>query len=125
VSPGSGGRTTALLDVVNLFDRTSNTRRPGTWLVKSGRRPFLCDAVWGRPPKDFGIRYDPMCLFPSSPRARMENQLILKFISESESTKIEWVEKQLLIINNQRMLHGRGESRFDDQDRCLKRVLVG
>jgi L-asparagine oxygenase len=124
VSPGSGGRTTVLLDGANLFGRMPKTHRPGTWVVKAGRRPFLCDALWRKSSTEFGIRYDRECLFPRGPTARSEEQWIRELISESTPTTIQWAEKQLLIVNNIRMLHGRGGSNNDDRDRWLKRVLV-
>jgi len=124
VNPGSGGRTTVLLDSVDLFSRMSKPRRPGTWVVKAGRRPFLCDALWGSPPTDFGIRYDRECLFPRGRAARSEEQAIREFVSESTPTTIPWTTRQLLIVSNHRMLHGRGDSNTNDHDRWLKRVLV-
>jgi alpha-ketoglutarate-dependent taurine dioxygenase len=124
VRPGSGGRTTALLDGVDIFSRFSCPRRPGTWVAKAGRRPFLCHVLWRNPLKNFGIRYDRECLFPQGRAAQAEEQLISEFMSKSMIMTIAWAEKQLLIINNLRMLHGRGETHFDDRDRWLKRVLV-
>jgi alpha-ketoglutarate-dependent taurine dioxygenase len=124
VRSGSGGRTTVLLDGAHIFDRISRPRRPGTWVVKAGRRPFLCHALWGNPPKDFGIRYDRECLFPRGRAAQAEEQLISEFMSKSMPRTVAWAEKQLLIVNNLRMLHGRGETHVDDRDRWLKRVLV-
>lgn len=124
LNPGSGGRPTSLLDGADLHARMSHTRRPGTWVVKAGRRPFLCNVLWGDPPNGFGIRYDRECVFPHGLAARSEEHAIQQFISESTPITIHWVEKQLLIVNNYRMLHGRGGSNSDDRDRWLKRVLV-
>jgi alpha-ketoglutarate-dependent taurine dioxygenase len=124
VHPGSGGRPTTLLDGRKLFGRIRNIARSGTWLVKRRSRAFLCEAVVGTTPEDFRVRYDPACLFPRGPKARAEKELIETFISESRLTTVNWLERQLLIVDNLRMLHGRGESNFNDQDRWLKRVLV-
>jgi L-asparagine oxygenase len=125
VEPGSGGRTTVLLDAAAHFSRLPCVRRPGTWVVKAGRRPFLCDVLWRRTPNGLGIRYDRECLFPRGPAALAEEQSIREFIASSTPTPIEWVSGQLLVIDNHRMLHGRGGSNNDDRDRWLKRVLVG
>ena len=125
VEPGSGGRTTVLLDAATLFSRLPDARRPGTWVVKAGRRPFLCDVLWRQAPNGFGIRYDRECLFPRGPAALAEEQSIREFIALSMPTPIEWASGQLLVIDNHRMLHGRGGSNNDDPDRWLKRVLIG
>jgi alpha-ketoglutarate-dependent taurine dioxygenase len=124
VESGSGGRTTVLLDAATLSSRLPDARRPGTWVVKAGRRPFLCDVLWRRPPNQFGIRYDRECLFPRGPAALAEEQTIRDFIASSTLAMIEWSSGQLLVIDNHRVLHGRGGSN-NDGNRWLKRVLVG
>jgi L-asparagine oxygenase len=125
IEPGRGERTTVLLDGAAIASRLPDVRRPGTWVVKAGRRPFLCDVFWRRAQNQVGIRYDRECLFPRGPAALVEEQLIRSFIDTSTPVTIEWARGQLLIIDNHRMLHGRGGSNNDDRDRWLKRVLVG
>jgi alpha-ketoglutarate-dependent taurine dioxygenase len=124
VSAGSGGRTTTLLDSTSLFALLSSPRRPGTWVVRAGRRPFLCNALSRTAFDDFRIRYDRECLFPAGPTSRAEERLILAFIAASRPATVLWAAKQLLIVDNGRILHGRGGSNTDDGDRHLMRVLV-
>jgi alpha-ketoglutarate-dependent taurine dioxygenase len=124
VEPGSGGRPTLLLDALTLSSRLPDARRPGTWVVKAGRRPFLCDVFWRKAPNQFGIRYDRECIFPRGPAALAEEQTIQDFITSSTLATLGWESGQLLIIDNHRVLHGRGSSNKDDRDRWLKRVLV-
>jgi alpha-ketoglutarate-dependent taurine dioxygenase len=123
VNPGIGGRNTIVLDSAHLLRQVANRRRLGTWVVKAGRRPFLCYALQGGP-TDFGIRYDRECVFPRGAIARSEERSIQEFVLGSTPTTIRWATRQLLILDNHRMLHGRGESTSDDRDRWLKRVLV-
>jgi L-asparagine oxygenase len=125
IEPGCGGRTTVLLDGAAISSRLPEVRRPGTWVVKAGRRPFLCDVLWRRAQNQVGIRYDRECLFPCGPAALAEEQLIRSFVEASTPVTIEWARGQLLVIDNHRVLHGRGGSKHDDKDRWLKRVLVG
>jgi alpha-ketoglutarate-dependent taurine dioxygenase len=125
VEPGAGGRTTVLIDTAALSSRLPTARRPGTWVVKAGRRPFLCDALWRRALDKIGIRYDRECLFPCGPAALTEEQTIRDFIALSAPATIAWASGQLLVIDNHRVLHGRGGSTNDDRDRWLKRILVG
>ena len=66
VQPGRGGRTTILLDGAAISSRLPQVRRSGTWVVKAGRRPFLCDVLWRRAQNRVGIRYDSECLFPAA-----------------------------------------------------------
>ena len=62
---------------------------------------------------------------PRGRAALAEEQLIRDFIDTSPPVTIQWARGQLLVIDNHRMLHGRGGSNDDDRDRWLKRVLVG
>ncbi len=125
VEPGCGGRTTVMLDAAAISSRLPNGWRSGTWVSKAGRRPFLCDALWHRAPNQIGIRYDRECLFPSGRTAIAEERILRSFIEASNPVTIDWIPRQLLVIDNHRTLHGRGASTGDDRDRWLKRVLVG
>jgi alpha-ketoglutarate-dependent taurine dioxygenase len=124
VEPGRGRRTTALLDGAVLYSRLSVVGRPGTWVVKAGRRPFLCNVLWRRAQHQVGIRYDRECIFPRGRAALAEDHLIRTLIDTSMPVTIEWERRQLVIIDNWRMLHGRSVSKDDDRDRWLQRVLV-
>jgi L-asparagine oxygenase len=124
MKPGSGGRKTVLMDARQLFTELSGDHPPGTWVVKAGRSPFLCKAIWWKSSSEFGIRYDRECLFPAGPAARSEEKWIHEFIAKSAPVEIQWTEGQLLIIDNCRVLHGRGGSKSDDRDRWLKRILI-
>jgi alpha-ketoglutarate-dependent taurine dioxygenase len=125
VEPGSGGRTTVLIDTAALSSRLPALGRPGTWVVKADRRPFLCHVLWRRALDKVGVRYDRECLFPCGKAAQTEEETILDFISSSTPARITWASGQLLVIDNHRVLHGRGGSINDDRDRWLKRIMVG
>ena len=120
MEPGRGGRTTVLLDGADISSRLPDVRRAGTWVVKAGRRPFLCDVLWRRAQNQIGIRYDRECLFPRGPAALAEEQLIRGFINASTLVTIEWARCQLLVIDNHRMLHGRGGINDDDLARVFE-----
>lgn len=124
VRPGDGGRDTVLFDGAEIFGQISWPRRCGTWVVRAGRRPYLCRAVWLTRSNEIAIRYDRECQFPRGQTALSEEESISEFVFKSAPTSIAWQEGKLLIVNNMRMLHGRGEARSDDRDRWLKRVVV-
>jgi alpha-ketoglutarate-dependent taurine dioxygenase len=46
-------------------------------------------------------------------------------IERSPTISISWLPGDLLLLDNHRMLHSRGESNRPDPDRLLKRILVG
>lgn len=124
MNPGRGARATLVLDSVALFSSLPRYRGEATWLVRAGRRPFLCEALWGCPPAGFGIRYDRECLLPRGPAAQREDALIEGYIASSRPIEIQWMPQRLLLLDNHRMLHGRGDSDVDDRGRWLKRILV-
>jgi alpha-ketoglutarate-dependent taurine dioxygenase len=125
VDPGIGERPTLLLDGRKLLRRMPSLRRPATWLVKAGRRPFLTHALTPNPMRTLCIRYDRECLFPRGPAAQLEENIIRAFIAEESPITIDWHEADLLIIDNTRLLHARGSADETDRNRWLKRVLVG
>jgi alpha-ketoglutarate-dependent taurine dioxygenase len=46
-------------------------------------------------------------------------------VERSPKISIPWLSGDLLLLDNHRMLHSRGESSRPDPDRLLKRILVG
>lgn len=46
-------------------------------------------------------------------------------IEKSKSCSVSWTPGDLLLLDNHRMLHSRGESSGPDTDRLLLRILVG
>jgi len=123
VDPGAGTRPTLLLDSKPLLDARSGAERFGTWTIRSGRLPSLCHA-FSRFGPNIKVRYDPECMRPSGSLARIEEVEIHSLIKRCQPVVLNWKAQDLLILDNERMLHGRGESKTVDQDRWLKRVLV-
>jgi alpha-ketoglutarate-dependent taurine dioxygenase len=50
--------------------------------------------------------------------------IVNEFLREQEIIKIEWEPKMLVILNNRKSLHARGESFVSDKDRILRRILL-
>jgi len=125
VNPGSGRRPTTFLDTQ-------------MWNWSETQVGVLCNEVWKRAHKeprlctiaertDYGlsIRYDEACMEPLTIGAKSLLASIREKIVNSTTSSISWTPGELLILDNHRMLHSRGESNGPDRDRLLLRVLVG
>ena len=125
VDPGEGQRETLLQDsrAWQLEDDEIDLACRALW--KTGHvRPRLC-MLAQRTADGPLVRYDKDCMRPMTREARELEALIQRRISRSETTHISWAPGCLLIIDNRRMVHARGESKRPDANRALKRILIG
>lgn len=125
VNPGSGHRPTIFLDT-----------REWDWSVP--QVGALCNEVWKRALKEprlctvaertnhsLSIRFDEACMEPVTTGAKSLLTAIREKIEKSKTSSISWQPGDLLLLDNYRMLHSRGESNRPDPNRLLMRILVG
>jgi hypothetical protein len=123
VNPGAGHRPTLLLDsyAVPLTAWQREVLGSTPFRVKNGRGSFFSTVLQeGRP----FIRYDPGCMQPLSARG---GQALSYFDSQTWQGLVEritWISGDILIVDNWRILHGRGPSTCDDAARTLLRLYV-
>ena len=125
VSPGSGQRSTSLIDSLQwkLSDEDLHILCTSIW--RSGHvRTFLCTAMESEE-NSLCIRYDPGCMMPYSESANDARVILQRLIEISSLAQIDWSEQTLLILDNTRMLHARGAALAPDTDRVIERVLIG
>jgi L-asparagine oxygenase len=124
VSPGTGGRPTLLVDVTpNLGDAARDALRDSMWIVGRTRRPFLVNVLESAG-SGLRLRFDPECMSPAEKPAERALQLLDAFLATQPAISIGWRHGDLLILDNHRVVHGRGSSETPDPDRHLRRVLV-
>lgn len=125
LDPGAGRRETILLDTQSwrLCASDERTLCNAVWKTTSIRRPFLC-TVASRKSFRLTFRYDQACMMPMSKSAHDAQKIIEANLSGSPRFKIAWEKRDLLIIDNSRVLHARGPVEVDDTNRVLQRVLV-
>ena len=123
--PGSGSRPTELIDTWQwcMSPQLNHALRSNLW--KTGyRSPKFCTVVeeldglahW---------RYDIGCMRPAGNKSTQLQAEIESLISSASPQKVSWSREALLVIDNKRMLHARGQAVNADQDRKLIRMLVG
>jgi alpha-ketoglutarate-dependent taurine dioxygenase len=125
VDPGEGKRPTLLQD-------------SRAWQISDAEKELACRALWttghvrprlcmlaARTTNYLTIRYDKDCMRPMTAEARRLEALIEFRIDQTDQKQIDWGAGDLLVIDNQRMLHARGKSNRTDANRILKRILIG
>lgn len=122
LAPESTSRTpTLLLDVWDVAGSDLAGLRAGTWLVSAGRRRFYAPMVSRRGSNQV-LRFDPGCMRPVSTKA-MEVQLAFQStIQAAVAAEVDWNAGTVLVVDNWRCLHARGE--VLGFGRALERVLV-
>jgi Taurine catabolism dioxygenase TauD, TfdA family len=116
-------RPTLLLPSERLFDKCDSEVLAGsTWKVRGLFGVFLSSIIDFR--KDIRItRYDPMCMRAANDAANHVSERLSG--TAWNPVRIDWRSNLVVVIDNWRMLHGRGPSRIDDsRSRCLQRVLI-
>jgi hypothetical protein len=111
---GTGNRETTLA----IPGRLSCSLWTDPWEVFGARPRFLCTvATNGK--RGTEIRFDGDCMKPA---ARLQTGPVF---SELTQHGIRWAEQDVLVLDNRRCLHGRGDGSSFDENRVLVRMLIG
>jgi Taurine catabolism dioxygenase TauD, TfdA family len=120
---GSGARRTKLLDFKSLSvpKIETNLLYSTPFRIVNGRNSFFSNILSTH--RDF-IRYDPGCMNPTSSSGNEVLEILSEKRWKQETKEIEWKAGNVLILDNWRILHGRGTSSNKDSDRLLHRILI-
>jgi Taurine catabolism dioxygenase TauD, TfdA family len=122
VDPGSPSAVTMLLDwrTLGLSPDELQLLEAAPILVRNGRRSFYTMIL----PSDHAfLRYDPGCLEAVDARGRAALRLIEHRLASGAPRSHKWRRGDILIIDNWRVLHGRGPSN-EGSGRRLARILI-
>lgn len=122
IDPGSTNTVTLLLDWKNLGFSAEEfyLLEDAPILVRTGRRSFYSTLL--SPERAF-LRYDPGCLEAVDERGRAALGLMHQRLALSSPDAYEWHRGDILIIDNWRLLYGRGPS-IHGSGRRLARILI-
>lgn len=122
VEPGSPGAVTMLLDWRSLCFSPDELRllEGAPILVRTGRRSFYSTIL--SPDRAF-LRYDRGCLEAVDERGRAALGLVARRLAAASPESHGWRRGDVLIIDNWRVLHGRG-SMDQGSGRRLARILI-
>jgi hypothetical protein len=123
IDPGVGQRPTNLLDtrLTDLSESDVKLLHVTPLRVRNGRNSFFGTIL--AKDRNF-IRFDPGCMEPVSAAGEEALQLFSAHRWACQMAVVRWRPGQVLIVDNWRVLHGRGPSFPADHSRCLLRVLV-
>ena len=123
---GSCGRKTILVDwkSMTLEDAELSLLKSATLIVKHGKSSFYSPIIHEN---ELYARYDPGCMFPASNDSNFALSLFDSILDKAEKSEACWKKNDVVVIDNWRILHGRGKpSQSSDLNsiRELHRVLV-
>lgn len=123
VDPGPLPAPTALLDTraIHLTREQRDASLSAVFLIRNGRKSFYGTiSSAGRP----FIRFDLGCMEGQSDACSTAVSAYTGRTSTSRTTSCEWTPGKVLVIDNWRMLHGRGVDGETLPGRVLLRVMV-
>lgn len=125
VNPGDGNRPTNLLDsrMLDFSDADKKSLITSPFVIKNGRRSFFSTIL-----SDDGshLRFDEGCMKPATANGRSAMDLFAPQRVAQWVTPFYWKPGIILILDNWRMLHGRGAGVPTELDslRTLLRISI-
>lgn len=127
LSPDSNTvRPSFLLDTwnTNLSVDDYKILRRESWKVENSFGRFLTPIINTKfAPEQIIFRFDPTCMRPYLSSAKQSQLILERLCCETQHTRINWSPGQVVIVDNWRMLHQRGNGPLEEH-RILQRVLV-
>jgi hypothetical protein len=134
IDAGHGQRPSLLADGQELaFDAVERRELArSVWRVRSGLGSFLASTVLyplkghpGRATDALWLRYDAGCMTLADPSFSAGATTLREALERLVPQLVEWEPDLTLVIDNWRMLHGRGTTKVCDAgSRRLQRILV-
>ena len=114
-----------VLDLARVLKEGPSILTRPDWVSRGGGRgPFYC-SVLERQTGTVRIRFDPLCMRPGHAATDALDDVVKAVQSFSQQIEIEWENGLLLIIDNWRCLHARGEGAGRAPSRRLRRWTIG
>ncbi len=123
LDPGSGDRSTALLDVHSLtLTAEERLLLHSTPLRVANSRQSFFSTILSKTRQY--VRFDRGCMSPVTSDGHRALAVFAERRWDKSIEQVQWQAGQVLIIDNWRCLHGRGAASRPDGERSLLRVLV-
>ncbi len=123
VSPGSGSRPTLLMDTrqLPLNEYQSSLIHTTPLRITNGRNSFFSTILSKARPF---VRFDPGCMTATTTDGAKALAVLARQNWPDYIETVEWKAGTVLVIDNWRMLHGRGHADCPDSDRKLLRISI-
>ena len=124
LDPGEGDRCTLLTDSQAWWSEHQWDMLTAAICTVAGSRPFLAPLAASTPDGGAMIRYDVACMKPTNRHCLEALDFVDVKITNAQVTEIHWRPGTLLVVDNYRLLHARGESQIQDPNRVHQKMLV-
>ncbi|HEY1661703.1 MAG TPA: TauD/TfdA family dioxygenase [Verrucomicrobiae bacterium] len=123
VSPGCASRPTMLLDTrqLNLNQRQTSLLQTTPLRIVNGRNSFFSTILSNSRPF---VRFDPGCMTANTADGVEALIVFSRHNWPNYIQQVHWEPGYVLIIDNWRLLHGRGHATCLDLDRKLLRISI-
>src|ERR1017187_3282214 len=123
VSPGSASRPTLLLDarLLPLNEHQSSLLHSTPLRVTNGRNSFFSSILSKARPF---VRFDPGCMTATTTDGPKAPPDLARHNWSDYIEPVHWKPGTVLVMDNWRMLHGRGHADCPDSDRILLRISI-
>lgn len=123
VSPGSASRPTLLMDTrrLPLNEHQFSLLHSTPLRVTNGRNSFFSTILSKARPF---VRFDPGCMTPTTTAGVKALAVLAKDSWPDHIETVCWKAGTVVVIDNWRMLHGRGHADCPDADRKLLRISI-
>jgi alpha-ketoglutarate-dependent taurine dioxygenase len=124
-NPGSGSRPTLLVDGYESIKTPLIKLKleSAIFKIKNGKYSFLSNMLENTP-SGIRLRFDQGCMIPATRDSSIILNEYIEILRRQQMSLVDWSTGDLLIIDNWRMLHGRGTAKNDDSDRLLYRLNI-
>jgi hypothetical protein len=106
---------------INFTVNENEAMRTGVFLVRNGKRSFYASILSKDVPF---MRWDEGCMQPKDKKAKIAVTALSQLPNNTKRTTIHWTKGSLLVIDNWRVLHARGQTTDQNSQRKLLRVSV-
>jgi len=122
-SPGGGSRPTVLLDTrrLPLSKHQTSLLHSIPLRVTNGRNSFFSTILSRTRPF---VRFDPGCMTATTPDGSAALEVLSRHNWPDFIETINWEAGTVLVMDNWRLLHGRGRADCSDSDRKLFRISI-
>ena len=123
VSPGSASRPTLLMDArrLPLNEHQSSLLHTTPLRVTNGRNSFFSTILSKTRPF---VRFDPGCMTETTTDGAKILAVLARQNWPDYIETVQWNAGTVLVMDNWRMLHGRGRAECSDSDRKLLRISI-
>jgi hypothetical protein len=113
------------LDLARLQHDRPNVLCQTTWVVQGGRNPPFYCSIADFQREQVRIRFDPLCMRPVSKQGDTVEKARDALLAYAERVDFQWERGALLIIDNWRTLHARGDGAERAPSRRVRRWSIG